>query len=153
MPCTLPYGLITSASFFCFPPIVPLTRLDVVGSEPLDVLTDRIWRSTGPSGQNKVRAWSDLYFCPSRPFCGGLCIRPSRSSPETRTRISWFSFVCVRGKNICQFSWYSWTNSDHIYILQIRLRKLDKDNGNKEWNTGTEKWQDAKADRNIHGVG
>src|ERR1700691_716341 len=77
-----------SRSFFCFPPIVLLTRLDVVGSEPLDVLADRIWRSIGPSGRNKVRAWSDLYFCPSRPFCGGLCIRPSRSSPETRTRIS-----------------------------------------------------------------
>jgi hypothetical protein len=43
--------------------ILPLfTLTSTVGSEPLDVLAERIWTSVGPSGRNKVRSTLSLPF-------------------------------------------------------------------------------------------
>jgi glutathione-specific gamma-glutamylcyclotransferase len=51
-----------SMNFHHFSPKL-LTHLGVVGSEPVDSLADRIWRSVGPSGPNKVGGRLNHFFC------------------------------------------------------------------------------------------
>jgi cation transport regulator ChaC len=79
------------AGAFCY--IGRTDNPSFIGSEPLDVLADRIWRSIGPSGRNKDYAYD-------------LAEAVQKLAPES--------------------------HDSHLYALEIRLRKLDKDNGNKE---------------------
>jgi len=79
------------AGAFCY--IGRTDNPSFIGSEPLDTLADRIWRSVGPSGRNK-------------DYLYNLVEAVRTLAPESY--------------------------DSHLYALETRLRRLDKNGDNRE---------------------